>query len=46
MLPWHKKLTGFLSGKGMDIIMVDMDSNHEVLNDLLVEGVCKLPISA
>ncbi|MDW8061984.1 MAG: uroporphyrinogen decarboxylase family protein [Nitrososphaerota archaeon] len=48
MLPCYKKLTGFLRGKGIDIIMVDTDGNHEVLNDLLVEGGvnCLYPLEA
>ncbi|MEM4461914.1 MAG: uroporphyrinogen decarboxylase family protein [Candidatus Bathyarchaeia archaeon] len=48
MLPCYKKLTGFLRSRGIDIIMVDTDGNHEVLNDLFVEGGvnCLYPLEA
>jgi uroporphyrinogen decarboxylase len=38
MLPNYKKLTRFLRSKGVGIIMVDTDGNHEAINDLFLEG--------
>lgn len=48
MLPCYKKLTNFLRSRGIDIIMVDTDGNHEVLNDLFIEGGvnCLYPLEA
>jgi uroporphyrinogen decarboxylase len=38
MLPNYKKVTGFVRSKGIDIIMVDTDGNHEALTPLFLEG--------
>ncbi|MEM2239555.1 MAG: uroporphyrinogen decarboxylase family protein [Candidatus Bathyarchaeia archaeon] len=38
MLPNYKRLTGFLRSKGVEIIMVDTDGNHEAINDLFLDG--------
>jgi uroporphyrinogen decarboxylase len=38
MLPNYKKVTDFVKSKGIDIIMVDTDGNHEVLTPLFLEG--------
>lgn len=48
MLPCYKKLTGFLRSKGIEIIMVDTDGNHEIINDLFIEGGvnCLYPLEA
>jgi len=38
MLPRYKKVTSFIRGKGIDLIMVDTDGNHEALMPLFLEG--------
>jgi len=38
MLPNYKKVTSYVRSKGIDIIMVDTDGNHEVLTPLFLEG--------
>jgi len=38
MLPNYKKVTSYVKSKGVSIIMVDTDGNHEVLTPLFLEG--------
>jgi uroporphyrinogen decarboxylase len=38
MLPNYKKVTDFVKSKGIDIIMVDTDGNHEAITSLFLEG--------
>ncbi|RLF13655.1 MAG: hypothetical protein DRJ66_07445 [Thermoprotei archaeon] len=38
MLPNYKKITNFIRGKGIDIIMVDTDGNHVPIIELFLEG--------
>ncbi len=38
MLPCYKKVTDFVRKRGIDIVMVDTDGNHDVLMPLFLEG--------
>ena len=38
MLPNYKKVTNYVKSKGIDIIMVDTDGNHEAITPLFLEG--------
>ncbi len=38
LLPYYKKVTGYLRKHGVDIIMVDTDGNHDALTPLFLEG--------
>jgi uroporphyrinogen decarboxylase len=38
MLPNYKKVTDYVKSKGIDIIMVDTDGNHEAITSLFLEG--------
>jgi uroporphyrinogen decarboxylase len=38
MLPNYKKVTKYVKKKGIDIIMVDTDGNHEAITPLFLEG--------
>ncbi len=38
MLPNYKKVTNLIRSKGVDIVMVDTDGNHEAITGLFMEG--------
>ena len=38
MLPNYKKVTSLVRSRGVDIVMVDTDGNHEAITDLFMEG--------
>jgi len=38
MLPCYKKVTSLIRSKGVDLIMVDTDGNHEPITELFMEG--------
>jgi uroporphyrinogen decarboxylase len=38
MLPYYKRMTGFLRDHGVDIVIVDSDGNMDLLLELFVEG--------
>ncbi len=48
MLPNYKKVTGFIRGRGIDLIMVDTDGDHRPITELFLEGGvnCLYPLEA
>jgi uroporphyrinogen decarboxylase len=48
MLPCYRRVTSYLRRKGIDIVMVDTDGNHEVITPLFLEGGvnCVYPLEA